>query len=283
MTEHTGQKVTEAGPSTPVELTGFDYQPDAGDDFFVVDSDADARQVSQNRAEIKAAKAQRALAGPISLEEFARRANSVAALELNVILKADVHGSVEAVREALEKLSTAKVKVRVLHAGVGGITESDVSLASASGAIVVGFGVRADQRAQQVAESTGIELRFYRIIYELLDDVKKAMVGMLAPIRQEVKLGRVDVRDTFTVPKLGLVAGCFVTEGMVKRGAHVRLLRDNRVVFEGKMASLRRFKDDVKEVQQGFECGLGIEGYNDIKTGDVIEVFEYKDVAASLE
>lgn len=283
MTDHLGEKVNEAGPSTPVELTGFDYVPEAGDDFFAVDTEADARSVSQNRSDLRIAKAARSMSGPISLEEFARRANSVAALELNVILKADVHGSVEAVREALEKLSTAKVKVRVLHSGVGGVTESDVQLATASKAIVVGFGVRADQRAQQVAESLGIELRFYRIIYELLDDVKKAMLGMLAPLRQESKLGRVEVRETFTVPKLGLVAGCYVSEGVVKRGAHVRLLRDNRVVFEGKMASLRRFKDDAKEVQSGFECGLGIEGYSDIKTGDIIEVFEMKEVADSLD
>ncbi|MBX7143013.1 MAG: translation initiation factor IF-2 [Oligoflexia bacterium] len=283
MMDHDGEKVESAGPSTPVELTGFDYVPEAGDDFVVVESDADARQVSQERATVKAAKAQRALGGPVSLEEFARRANSMAAAELNVILKADVAGSVEAVRESMEKLSTAKVRVRVLHAGVGVVSESDVQLAVASKAIIVGFGVRADQRASQVAEAVGVEMRFYRIIYELLEDVKKAMVGMLEPIKQEAKLGRLEVRETFTVPKLGMVAGCFVADGLIRRGAFVRLLRDGRVVFEGKMASLRRFKDDVREVQSGFECGVGLEGYNDIKVGDAIEVYEIRETAASLE
>ncbi|MBN8548465.1 MAG: translation initiation factor IF-2 [Deltaproteobacteria bacterium] len=284
MKDDNGQKIDSAGPSTPVEITGLDSVPEAGEDFLVVESEADAREVAANRASIKSAKSQRALAtGPITLEEFARRANNMAAAELNVILKADVHGSVEAAKDSIEKLSTPKVKVRVLHAAVGGINESDIQLAIASKAIVIGFGVRADNRATADAESLGIQLRFYRIIYELIDDVKKAMAGLLDPIKEEVRIGRVEVRETFSVPKLGTVAGSYVTEGTVRRGAFVRLLRDSRVVHEGKMASLRRFKDDVKEVQSGFECGIGIEGYNDIKTGDMLEIFEIKETAATLD
>ncbi len=284
MLDHTGEKLEAAGPSCPVGVTGFSNVPDAGDDFFVMESEAQAREVAQNRAEKSAAKEVRSLAtGPISLEEFARRANNLTMEELNVVLKADVHGSVEAVRQALEKLSTDKVKVRVLHAAVGGVNESDLQLAVASKAIIVGFGVRGDPRAMQDAENAGIDVRFYRIIYELIDDVKKAMSGLLAPLRKEVSLGRVEVRDTFMVPKIGTIAGCFVTEGTIKRGGRVRLLRDSRVIHEGKMGSLRRFKDDVREVQSSYECGMSIEGYNDIKVGDVMEVFEIQEFAQSIE
>lgn len=284
MTDDNGNRIESAGPSTPVEITGLDAVPEAGDDFLVVDTEADARDVAANRAQIKSQKAQRALAtGPITLEEFARRANNLAAAELNVILKADVHGSVEAVKDAVEKLSTPKVKVRVLHAAVGGISESDVQLAIASKAIVIGFGVRADARATADAENSGVQLRFYRVIYELIDDVKLAMAGLLEPIKEEVRIGRAEVRETFAVPKLGVVAGSYVADGIIRRGALLRLLRDSRVIHEGKMASLRRFKDDVREVASGFECGIGIEGYNDIKTGDVIEVFEIKETAASID
>ena len=273
-----------ATPSTPVEITGFNAVPDAGDDFIVVSSDAEAREVAQNRAEKKRAKEQRAIAtGPISLEEFARRANNLTMAELNVILKADVHGSVEAVRQSLEKLSTEKVKVRVLHASVGGVTESDVQLAVASKAVIVGFGVRAESRVTQDAEQAGVDVRFYRIIYELIDDVKKAMAGLLDPIKKENSIGRAEVRNTFVVPKVGTIAGCFVTEGLVRRGAFARLLRDSRVIYEGKMSSLRRFKDDAREVQNGYECGLGIEGFNDIKVGDVVEVYEIQEIPQSID
>ena len=283
MTDYRGQRLTAAGPSIPVEITGFDGIPDAGDDFSVVASESEAREIAMNRAE-KIAKEERSLAtGPISLEEFARRANNQAAAELNVILKADVNGSVQAVQDSIEKLSNDKVKVRVLHAAVGGISESDIQLAIASRAIVVGFNVRAEPRASADAERAGVQIRFYRIIYELIDDVKKAMAGLLAPIKEEVALGRAEVRETFTVPKLGTVAGCYVVDGTVKRGAFVRLVRDSRVVHEGKMASLRRFKDDVREVQNGYECGIGIENYNDVKQGDTIEIFEIKETAATLD
>ena len=283
MTDYQGQSLKEAGPSTPVEITGLNGMPEAGDDFVVMGSDSDAREVASNRAQ-RREQQQRALAsGPISLEEFAKRASNQAAAELNVILKADVQGSVEAVKQSIEKLSGEKVKVRVLHAAVGGITESDVQLAIASSAIIVGFGVRGEPRALADAEQSGIQIRFYRVIYELLDDVKNAMVGLLDPIHEESNLGRVEVRETFTIPKIGTIAGCYVTGGMIRRNARARLLRDSRIIHEGKMSSLRRFKDDVKEVQAGFECGIGLEGYNDVKIGDVIEVFELKEVAPTLE
>jgi translation initiation factor IF-2 len=283
MTNYKGEKLDIAGPSTPVEITGLTGMPASGDDFLVMESEADAREVAGNRMDRFADK-QRALAsGPISLEEFAKRASNQAAEELNVILKADVQGSVEAVKHSIEKLSGEKVKVRVLHAAVGGINESDVQLAVASRAIIVGFGVRGEPRAMADAEQLGVQVRFYRVIYELLDDVKNAMVGLLEPIKEESGLGRVEVRDTFTIPKIGTIAGCYVTGGIVRRNANARLLRDSRVIHEGKMSSLRRFKDDVKEVQAGFECGIGLDGFNDVKIGDVIEVYELKEVAPTLE
>jgi translation initiation factor IF-2 len=283
MTDYLGARLDEAPPSTPVEITGFSGVPQAGDDFFVVEDEAAARDVSTNRSQKRADRDRANAAGPISLEEFAKRANNVAAQDLNVIIKGDVHGSVEAVRMAVEKLSGEKVKVRVLHSAVGGINESDVELAKASRALIIGFNVRGEVRALAVAEQAEIEVRFYRIIYELIDDVKKSMAGLLAPIRQESKLGRVEVRETFVIPKAGTIAGCFVVDGLVRRGAHVRLLRDSKVVFEGKMSSLRRFKDDAREVQSGYECGIGLENFNDVKTGDVMEVFEYKEIAATLD
>lgn len=283
MSDYKGEKLEEALPSIPVEITGLSGVPQAGDDFVVVPNEAVARQVASNRAAKRKAREELAAAGPISLEEFARRASAQAAVELNLILKADTHGSVEAVKLSIEKLTTEKVKVKVIHAAVGGITESDVQLAVASRAIVVGFGVRSEPRAVSLAEGLGVELRFYRVIYELLDDVKLAMVGLLAPGREEHNLGRVEVRETFIVPKVGTVAGCYVLDGLVRRGAHVRLVRDSVVVHEGRMSSLRRFKDDVREVQHGYECGIGIENFNDVKTGDVIEVFEFKEVAATLD
>jgi translation initiation factor IF-2 len=283
MSDYRGEKLTEAGPSMPVEITGLNGMPESGDDFLVVETEADAREVSANRKEVKAQKERALASGPISLEEFAKRASSQAVEELNVILKADVQGSEEAVKQSIEKLSGEKVKVRVLHSAVGGINESDVQLAIASRAIIVGFNVRGEPRALADAENLGIQVRFYRVIYELLDDVKNAMVGLLAPIREESSLGRAEVRDTFNIPKIGVIAGCYITNGIVRRNANARLLRDNRVIHEGKMSSLRRFKDDAREVQAGFECGIGLEGFNDVKIGDVIEVYEFKEIAPTLE
>ena len=284
MSNELGERLEEAGPSTPVEITGLAEVPEAGDDFIVVESEAKAREVSANRQEKRRVSQERALAtGPISLEEFALRANNQQVAELNVILKADVNGSVEAVRMALENLTTAKVKVRVLHAAVGGITESDVQLATASKAIIVGFNVRAETRASGEAERFGVQIRFYRVIYELIDDVKLAMAGLLEPDKREKSLGRAEVRETFMVSKIGTIAGSYVVDGVIRRGAFIRLLRDNVVVHEGKMNSLRRFKDDAREVASGFECGIGIENFNDVKMGDIVEAFEIEEVAASID
>ncbi len=283
MTDPSGRRIASAGPSSPVEITGFEGIPAAGDDFIVLPGEAQAKQISENRR-ARRLMAERALAaGPISLEEFSRRAGTAPAAELNVILKVDVHGSLEAVKTGIEKLSTEKVKVRVVHAAVGGVTESDVQLAIASRAIIIGFNIRPEPRALADAESAGIEIRFYRIIYELVDDVRNAMIGLLAPVKEERTLGMVEVRDTFTIPKIGTIAGCYVQNGSVKRGSHVRLLRDSKVVYEGRLSSLKRFKDDVKEVQTGYECGIGIENYNDVKPGDQIEVYEFREIAATLE
>lgn len=281
MNNDRGQAIKECGPSIPVEITGFSGVPDAGDDFVVVESEAKAKQVADSRQQKLRAKATRA--EPLSLEELARRANSAELGLLNVIVKADVHGSSEAIKAAVEKLSTAKVRVKVLHSSVGGVTETDVQLAAASSGLILAFGVRAEPRAAAEAEAAGIEIRYYRVIYELLDDVKKAMAGLLAPIRQESKLGRVDVRKTFNAGKHGTVAGCYVIDGSVKRGAFVRLLRDNKVVHEGKLSGLKRFKDDVSEVQTGFECGITLDRFNDIKEGDVMEVFQIQEVAQSID
>jgi len=278
-----GEKLDIALPATPVEITGFDGFPEAGDDLIVTESEAKAREIATNRAEKRALEERALASGPISLEEFSRRASNVAAAELNVIVKADVHGSLEAVKSSIEQLATEKVKVKVLHSAVGGVTESDIQLAIASQAIIVAFNVRAEPRAMQAAENAGIQVRFYRIIYELIDDVRSAMTGLLAPIKQEVVVGRAEVRDTFTVPKIGTIAGSYVVDGIVKRGSFARVVRDSRVIFEGKMASLRRFKDDVKEVQKGYECGIGIENFNDVKVGDVLEIYEEKEIAASLD
>jgi translation initiation factor IF-2 len=281
MNDHNGNRVDEAGPSTPVEITGVTGIPQAGDDFFVVDSEIQARQIAELRGE-KIAHLERGVGGPISLEEFARRASSTAAAELNLIIKADVHGSLEAVRSAVDQLSTDKVKVKVIHAAIGGVNESDVQLAVASKAVVIGFGVRGEPRAMADAERFSIDVRFYRIIYDLIDEVKKAMAGLLEPIKHEVFLGRAEVRETFVVPRQGTVAGSFVTDGLIKRGCLARVLRDSRVIFEGKLGSLRRFKDDVKEVQRGFECGIGVENFNDVKVGDTLEAYQIEERPATL-
>lgn len=279
-----GEHLELAGPSTPVEVTGFATVPETGDDFFVAESESQAREVSSARAEKRRIKeTSMASGGVISLEEFARKANDMALPELALILKGDVQGSVEAVRDCLASLPSNKVRVKVIHSGVGGITESDVQLAVASKAIIVGFNIRAEPRATSEAERLGIQIRFYKIIYELLDEIKLAMGGLLEPIKQESVIGRAEVRSTFVIPKSGTIAGCMVSSGLFKRGAQLRLLRDNKIVYEGGISSLRRFKDDVKEVQTGFECGIGIEKFNDVKVGDVIEAFEYKHLQASID
>jgi translation initiation factor IF-2 len=277
-----GQAVTEAGPSTPVEVLGLDGVPDAGELFNVVDDEKAAKSLVEHRHDQRRKK-ELAGTGRVSLENILDKIKSGDVKEVKVILKADVQGSIEAIANALTKLSTESVGVNVITTGVGGITESDVSLAKASSAIVIGFNVRPAGKAQQLAEQEGVDIKLYQVIYDAIDDVKKAMVGMLAPISREKVLGKVEVRQVFTIPKAGTIAGSFVTEGKVTRKSQLRLIRDSVVIYTGKVGSLRRFKDDASEVAQGYECGLGIEGYNDIREGDVIESFEVETVAATLE
>ncbi|MBN7820140.1 translation initiation factor IF-2 [Bowmanella sp. Y26] len=273
MRDEHGQDVKVAGPSTPVEILGLSGVPAAGDDARVVQDERKAREVASTRRtkqrELKLAKQQKA-----KLENMFADMEAGDVSELNVVLKADVQGSVEAISDSLLKLSTDEVKVNIVGSGVGGITETDASLAAASGAIVVGFNVRADATARKVIENEEIDLRYYSVIYDLIDEVKGAMSGMLAPEFKQQIIGLAEVRDVFRSPKLGAIAGCMVTEGIVKRSAPIRVLRDNVVIYEGELESLRRFKDDVSEVRNGMECGIGVKNYNDVRVGDQIEVFE---------
>ncbi len=272
-----GQPVKEAGPSVPVEVLGFSDVPNAGDLVEVVDDDRTARDIAAERAEEQKNDAQRSKR--VRLAELFSQIESGDVKDLYILVKADVQGSVEALRESLEKLSNDNVRVNVIHGAVGGITESDVNLAAASNAIIIGFNVRPETTARSLAEREGVDLRLYRVIYESIQDVEKAMEGMLDPTFEEVVLGRAEVRATFKVPGAGLVAGCYVTDGRILRNAEARVLRDNVVIYEGKLASLKRFKDDVREVAEGYECGIGIERFNDVKEGDVIEAFQMQEVS----
>jgi len=273
MFDDQGKKIREAGPAMPVEVQGFESVPVAGDEFVGVEDDKVARRIADARS-IKQRERELGKATKVTLETFLAARPDAEAQTLNLVLKADVQGSLEAITEALNKLSTDKVKVSVIHAGTGAITESDILLASASQAIIIGFNVRPTVKVKDVADHENVDIRFYDIIYKLVGDIKDAMSGMLAPVIREQYLGQAEVRDTFSVPKIGLVAGCGVLDGKLTRNAGIRLLRDGVVVYTGKLASLRRFKDDVKEVTKGYECGVGLENYNDIKIGDVIEAFE---------
>ncbi|MDR3608430.1 MAG: translation initiation factor IF-2 [Oligoflexia bacterium] len=283
LTDDKGRTVKSATPGIAVEILGFEGLPNAGETFSVTTSEAAARDVAENRIDKARAKATTAHT-KASLEDLFAKISSGSVKELEIVLKGDVFGSVEAVRDSLVKLSNEKVKVKVIYAAPGGITESDVLLASASEhAIIIGFNVRPETKARQLAEAEHVEIKTYTIIYELLDDVKKAMAGMLDKKKVEKFLGRAEVRQTFNVPKIGTIAGTSVIDGKMLRGANVRLLRDSRVIFEGKMSSLRRFKDDAKEVAQGFECGIGIENYNDLKPGDLIEAYQIEMVTPELD
>ena len=281
MTDERGKRINEAGPATPVQLTGFDDVPNAGDSISVVDDDTQARMIGQLRQE-KAREASQGKGGRMSLDQLFLRMQQGTVKDLNLIVKADVQGSVEVLNETLRKLSTPEVKVTVLHSSVGAISTNDVLLATASDAIVVGFNVRPERSAADLADKEGVDLRLYTVIYTLVDDLRAAMTGLLDPKFQEVFQGRAEVRDTFKVPKIGVIAGCMVTEGVIPRTANVRLLRDNRVILEGKIGSLRHFKNDVAEVRQGFECGIGIEKFQDVKVGDVIEAFKTEKIESSL-
>jgi len=279
----TGMPVEAAGPSTPVEVLGFNGTPDASDRLAVVQSEARAREVTAYRARQRRDKmAARATGMRGSLEQMMSQLKSAGRKDLALIIKADVQGSLEAVIGAIEKLATDEVGARVIHSGVGGITESDVTLAEASGVPILGFNVRAHKEAREAAERAGIELRYYNVIYDLVDDVKKAMSGLLAPTVRETMLGNATILEIFKVSKVGNVAGCRVTDGVVERGANVRLIRDSVVVHEGKLSQLKRFKDDVREVIAGQECGMAFENYQDMKAGDVIECYRVETVQRTL-
>jgi translation initiation factor IF-2 len=280
MFDDRGNAVDVAAPATPVEIIGLEGIPEAGDTFTVADREK-AKNIAQYR-EQKAREAQLAKSSRVTLEGLAEQIKTAGVKELPIILKGDVQGSVEVLSDSLQKMSNEQVKIRVLRSGVGAITESDVLLASASNAIIIGFNVRPERKAQELAEQENVEIRLHSIIYELQDEIRKAMAGLLEPVFKETYLGRAEVRDTFRVPKVGTVAGCYVQDGVIKRDAEVRLLRDNVQVFKGRVGSLRRFKDDVSEVRNGMECGIGIAGYGDIKRGDVIEAFSTQKVAGEL-
>ncbi len=272
-----GERVTEAGPSMPVEISGFTDVPSAGDEMVAVDDDRLTRQVAEERRDKE--REQRVLASSkVTLDNLFENIAEGKVETLNLIVKADVQGSVEAVRQALEKLSSDKVKIRVLHAGVGAITKDDVNLATAFSAIIIGFNIRPDNNARDIAEKEEVDIRLYRVIYQAIEDIEKAMKGMLEPVFKENILGHAEIRSVFRITGAGTIAGCYVTDGKLQRNASVRLLRDHVVVFEGKLSSLKRFKDDAKEVAAGYECGAGLDGYNDIKERDVIECFVMEEV-----
>jgi translation initiation factor IF-2 len=276
-----GESVDSTGPSEPVEVLGLNGTPQAGDDLVVVDSEARAREVSGFRQR-RYREARTAAAGRGTLEQMFSSIAAGKANELPMVIKADVQGSVEAVKQSAEKLSTDEVAVQVLHAGVGAINESDITLAGASQGFVVGFNVRANPQARELARRDGIDIRYYSIIYKLIDDVKALLSGMLAPQIRENTLGNAEVREVFSITKVGKVAGCYVTDGMLRRSARVRLLRDNVVVHDGGLKALKRFKEDVREVREGYECGMSFENYNDIQVGDVIECYDVEEVARVL-
>jgi translation initiation factor IF-2 len=282
MLDENGQQLDEAGPGRPVMVLGWSRVPEAGDEFRVVADEREARRIAQDR-EARLRAAEHVAAQPaVRLEELLEGAREGEVSELNIVLKADTQGSLEALTESLEKLSTDEVAIRIVRRGVGAVTESDVTLAQADGAIVVGFNVRPDRGARGVGDREGVDVRLYTVIYQAVDDIKQALSGLLAPGEEEVELGQVEVRATFRVPRLGVVAGCYVTRGTMTRGARVRLVRDGAVVYDGRIASLRRFKDDVREVAEGFECGIGLENFQDVKEGDVLEAYDIREVARSL-
>jgi translation initiation factor IF-2 len=281
MIDEDGQAAESAGPSIPVEIQGLTEVPGAGDEFMVLSDERRAREIATFRQgkyrDVKLARQQAA-----KLENMFEGMGEGAAQTLPLIVKADVQGSQEALAQSLVKLSTPEVKVQIVHAAVGGITESDINLAIASKAVVIGFNVRADTGARKLADGNGIDLRYYNIIYDAVDDVKAAMVGMLAPEQREEIIGMAEIRTVFVASKIGTVAGCMVTNGVVRRDARFRLLRDNVVVYTGELDSLKRFKEDAREVKEGFECGVKLKNYNDIKEGDQLEFFEVKQVARTL-
>ena len=283
MFDESGQAVTEAGPSVPAEVLGLADVPMAGDEVRVAPNDKIARTVAEARAHRRKAAALRnplMLAGGARLEDVFAAVQRGEVATLNLVVKADSQGSLEAITDALRKLDQEHDEVRLsfVHRGVGGITESDASLAVVSNASIIGFNVRPDRKARELAEQENVEMRLYEVIYNVLEDVNNALVGMLKPEFEEVVTGEAEVREVFGIPRVGRVAGCFVSHGVITRGSKVRFLRDGTVIWKGAIASLRRFKDDVREVREGFECGVGLENYSDLKPGDIIETFEEREI-----
>ncbi len=277
MIDDKGNKIKSAGPSIPVEILGLSEVPAAGDRFNVVKDEKTARNMADKRKE-KIRQENFTASNKVSMENLYSQIQEGKVKELSVIVKADVQGSVEAIRQSLEKLSTDNVKVRVIHGGVGAITETDVTLASASNAIIIGFNVRPDGNAIAAGEKESVEIKTYRIIYDAIEDIKSAMVGMLDPEYKEVIQGRVEVRAVYKISNVGTIAGCYVLNGKITRHSSVRILREGIVIFESTLASLKRFKDDVKEAAAGFECGLSIEKFNDIKEGDILEAYTMEEI-----
>jgi translation initiation factor IF-2 len=260
-----------------VSILGLSGLPNAGDELAVVENDRAAKALVENRKNL-AREAREAVGSRMNLEDAFKRLKEGEKKTLNLIVKADVRGSVEALKHAFTEIDVAETEINILHAGVGGVTEGDITLASAAEGIVIGFGVRPDAKARRLAEREGVDVRTYRVIYEAVDELKRALVGLLDPIFKETVVGHAEVRELFKVPKIGMIAGCSVQDGKVGRTHSARLLRNSIVVWEGKLGSLRRFKDDVKEVLQGYECGIGLEGYDDIKTEDIIETYMVEEV-----
>ncbi|MCY8128055.1 translation initiation factor IF-2, partial [Bacillus spizizenii] len=277
MVNDIGRRVKTAGPSTPVEITGLNDVPQAGDQFLVFKDEKTARSVGEARAS-KQLEEQRSDKAKLSLDDLFEQIKQGDVKDINIIVKADVQGSAEALTAALQKIEVEGVKVKIIHTGVGAITESDIILASASNAIVIGFNVRPDGNAKSTAEAENVDIRLHRIIYKVIDEIEAAMKGMLDPEYEEKVIGQVEVRQTFKVSKIGTIAGGYVTEGTITRDSGLRLIRDGVVIFEGEVDVLKRFKDDVKEVSQGYECGITIKKYNDIREGDILEAFVMQEI-----
>ncbi|HEY6906410.1 MAG TPA: translation initiation factor IF-2, partial [Ignavibacteriaceae bacterium] len=273
MFDERGNKVDDAGPSTPVQVLGFEGSPQAGDTFVVVESERTAREIGLKRQQLKREQDQKQVRH-ITLDEIAKQISIGGVKELALIVKGDVDGSVEALSDSLMKLSNEEVVVQVIHKGVGGISESDVLLASASDAIIIGFHVRPNLNARKLAETQNVDIRLYSVIYDAINEVKSALEGLLSPVLSEEVVATIEVRDTFKVPKIGTVAGCYVQDGKIMRNNKIRLIRDGIVIHEGEIGSLKRFKDDVREVDAGYECGLNINNFNDLKVGDIIEAYK---------
>lgn len=276
-----GRRLLEVSPTSPVEVLGFSSTPEVGDRFFVIADEREAKRIAERRQQIRSQEVV-SRRQHVTLDDFYRRVKEGKLKELKLILKADVQGSLEAIKDSLSKLTHPEIKLSILHSGVGGINESDCLLAAASEAVIIGFNVRPELGAEKLAKDEGVEIRSYRIIYELIEEIKAAMEGLLEPGIEENILGRLTIRQLFRIPKVGTIAGCYVDEGKVVRGANIRLLRENRIIYDGQIASLKRFKEDVREVEKGYECGVGLENFQDLKTGDRLEIYEKVKVARKL-